>query len=181
MISSAYAATAVSEHSPDPGVAFPPFDASTFASQLFWLAIAFGALYWIMARVALPRMAELLETRRARIAADLDRAASAQSKAQAAGEAYEKALADARANAQSIAQATRDKLAAESDARRKRVEGDLAEKLAASERQMADTKARALANVDQIAAEAAVAIVERLTGAAPSPADASAAVAAARA
>jgi len=181
MISSAYAATAASGHGPDAGVAFPPFDPSTFVSQLFWLAIAFGALYWVMSRFAVPRMEQLLEVRRAKIAADLKHAADMQAKAQAAGEAYEKSLADARANAQTIAQQTQSKLNAEADAKRKTVEADLASKLAAAEKQMADTKAKALANVDAIASDAAAAIIERLTGKTPSPGDVAAAVAGAKA
>lgn len=179
MISSAYAATA-SGNTPDAGVAFPPFDPSSFASQLFWLAIAFGALYWIMSRIALPRMEQLLEVRRSKIASDLKHAADMQAKAQAAGEAYEKSLADARANAQSIAQQTRDKLNAEAEAKRKSVEADLAAKLSSAEKQMADAKAKALANVDSIASDAAAAIIERLTGKAPAAGDVAAAVAAAK-
>jgi F-type H+-transporting ATPase subunit b len=178
MISSAYAATAPA--SPDAGVVFPPFDASTFVSQLFWLAIAFGALYWTMSRIALPRMTDLLEARRARIAADVARATEAQAKAQSAGEAYEKSLADARANAQGIAQKTRADLAAATDARRASLEADLAAKLAAADRSMAESKTRALGNVDQIATDAAAAIVERLIGKAPAASDVAAAVAAAK-
>ena len=176
MISAAYAATA----KPDAGVSFPPFDASNFTSQIFWLVVAFGALYWTMSRIALPRMAQLLEDRRARIAADLDQATQMQAGAQKAGEAYEKSLTDARGNAQKIAQDTRAKLNADADTRRKTVEAELAEKLAAAEKQMSDMKSRALANVDTIATDAASAIIERLIGKAPASADVAAAVAAAK-
>ena len=57
------------EHIPssEHGRAFPPFDAQTFASQLFWFALAFIALYLLMSRVALPRVGSILEARRQRI------------------------------------------------------------------------------------------------------------------
>ena len=51
---------------------FPPFDSTTFASQLLWFAITFALLYYLMAKVALPRIAGILEDRRDRIASDLD-------------------------------------------------------------------------------------------------------------
>ena len=51
---------------------FPPFDSSTFSSQLIWLAITFGLFYYLMSRVALPRISGILETRSDRIAQDLD-------------------------------------------------------------------------------------------------------------
>ena len=57
-ISTALAATAATqgaEHGDKSG-SFPPFDPATFSSQLLWLAITFGFFYFIMARVALPRI-----------------------------------------------------------------------------------------------------------------------------
>ena len=164
MISSAYAAT------PDaPGGAFPPFDSSTFVGQLFWLVIFFGALYWLMSKVALPRVASILEERKDRVARDLADAAAAKTKAEGAMTAYEKSLADARGKAQGIAQATRDRVNAASDVKRKSLEADLGAKLAAAEKTVAETKAKALGNVESIATDAAGAIVERLIGKAPAP------------
>jgi F-type H+-transporting ATPase subunit b len=155
---------------------FPPFDASTFPSQLVWFFIAFGFLYWFMSKRALPQIATVIENRKARIARDLDDATIMQQKADAAAAAHEKTLADARAKAQSVAQAARDQLQAEADAKRKTLEDELAAKLAAAEQQIAATRAQAMTNVSQIARDAAGAIVERLGGRAPDPATVAAAV-----
>jgi F-type H+-transporting ATPase subunit b len=149
--------------------AFPPFDPHTFAPQLVWLAIIFGALYLLMSRVALPRVENILETRRARIAGDLDDAADMQQKAKDAGVAYEKTLADARGKAQTMAQQMRDQLAAESAAKRKALEDQLNAKLAESERSIGATKSQAMTHVTEIATTAAAEIVAQITG---KPADA---------
>jgi F-type H+-transporting ATPase subunit b len=158
----------------EPG--FPPFDPSHFPSQLLWFAIAFGFLYWFMAKRALPQIGKVIEDRKARIAADLDDATRMQQKADAAAAAHEKTLADARAKAQSLAQAARDQAAADADAKRKTLEDDLAAKLADSEKQIAATRAQAMTNVSAIARDAAGAIVERLGGKAADPAALAAAV-----
>ena len=63
---------------------FPPFDPSTFASQLVWFAIAFGFLYWYMSKRGLPQLGAVIEGRKARIARDLDDATAMQQKADAA-------------------------------------------------------------------------------------------------
>lgn len=158
--------------------AFPPFDPTTFAPTLVWLVITFGLLYWLMSRIALPRVAEILETRRSRIEADLANAAAAQKSADEAAAAYEKTLADAKSNAQATAQQMRARITGESDVRRKSLEEGLNAKIAAAETQIAQSKAQAMSNVAAIAQDAASDIVKRLTGRAPDAAAISAAVSA---
>ena len=159
---------------------FPPFDVRTFPSQLLWLAISFGLLYYYMSKRFLPGVGAVIEARKARIAKDLDEATAMQQKADSAAAAHEKALADARAKAHSLAQATRDKLAAEADARRKALEEELSAKLAAAEAQIAATRDRAMSNVADIAKDATAAIVERLIGRAADPGVVASAVEAAK-
>ena len=155
---------------------FPPFDPRTFPSQIVWLFIAFGLLYWYMAKRALPQIGTVIENRKARIAKDLDDATRMQRQADEAAAAHEKMLAEARAKAQGTAQAARDQLAAELEAKRKALEDELAAKLAEAERQIAETRARAMTNVAEIARDATGAIVERLGGRPPDPKTVAAAV-----
>src|SRR5690606_29974529 len=89
------------------GSNFPPFDPSTFPSQLLWLAITFGLFYLFLKRVVLPRIGGILEVRRDRIAQDLDQASRMKEEADAAVAAYEQELAEARKKAASIAQEDR--------------------------------------------------------------------------
>jgi F-type H+-transporting ATPase subunit b len=156
--------------------AFPPFQSETFASQLVWLAITFVALYLLMSRVALPRIASIFEERRDRIADDLAEAQRFKDESEGAMANYEKALADARNRAQGIANETRDQMSREADERRKTLESQLNAKLAEAERTIATTKSTAMANVRGIAVEAASAIVERLVGSAPAAASVESAV-----
>lgn len=146
---------------------FPPFQSQHFPSQLLWLTLSFALLYVLMSRVALPRIGAILEDRRKRIADDLKAAQGFKEQSDAASAAYDKALAEARARAQSIANATRERHAAEAGARQRRLEAELHERLAAAERTIAATRSAAMANVRGIAAGTAAAIVERLIGQAP--------------
>lgn len=148
--------------------AFPPFQSQTFASQLVWLAIAFVLLYVLMAKVALPRVGAIIESRQKRIADDIADAGRLKQQSDEAVTAYEKALADARARAQAIANETRDRQAAAADARRKTLEAELNSKLVEAEKTIATTKQAAMSNVRAIAEDATRAIVERLIGLAPS-------------
>ncbi len=151
------------------GAAFPPFATETFGGQLLWLAITFGLLYFLLSRLVLPRLTGIIEGRREAIARDLDEAAAMKTRAEEAGAAYEKSLAEAKGRAQTLAQETRATLSAESDAKRKAIEADLGQRLAQAEATIAAKKADAMSNVRGIARDTATAIVERLIGRAPSP------------
>ena len=146
---------------------FPPFQADTFASQLVSLVIAFGLLYIIVSRIALPRMKSVLDARQGAIDSDLTEAQKLRDQSDTALKAYETDLASARAKAVGIGTEIRDKLNAEAEANRKSVEAQLATKLAAAEKTIAETRTAAMGNVRSIAADAAGAIVQRLTGTTP--------------
>ncbi|MDE1173048.1 MAG: F0F1 ATP synthase subunit B [Parvibaculaceae bacterium] len=143
---------------------FPPFKAQTFPSQLLWLVISFGLLYVLLSRIALPRIATVLEDRRDRIADDLDQAALLKRQADEAIAAYELALTQARARAHAIAQETRDQLHAEVEKTRHGLESKLSAKTAEAEAQITATKDKALGNVRLVAIDVAGEVVARLLG-----------------
>jgi F-type H+-transporting ATPase subunit b len=146
---------------------FPPFQKDTFASQLVSLVIAFVALYLIVSRIALPRVGKTIDDRQNAIDRDLADAQKLKDESDGALRAYESELAAARSRAQAIGAETREKLSAASEAERKKLEERLSLKLADAEKTIASTRATAMRNVRGIAADAAAAIVQRLTGIAP--------------
>jgi F-type H+-transporting ATPase subunit b len=146
---------------------FPPFQRDTFASQLVSLLIAFVALYLIVSRIALPRVGKTIDDRQNAIEGDLAQAQKLKDDSDNALRAYESELAQARSRAQSISAENREKLNAASEAERKVLEKKLSHKLADAEKTIASTREKAMSNVRGIAADAAGAIVQRLTGVKP--------------
>jgi F-type H+-transporting ATPase subunit b len=165
-------------HAADEHGAFPPFDPATYGSQLLWLAVTFGFLYWFLSKVALPRLGGIIEERDNRVAADLAAAGKLSEESNAALAAYEQALAEARQRAQGIAGEARNRSKAETDAERARLEAQVNARMTEAEARIADVKGRALAEVDTIARDATAALVETLIGPRASPAEISAAVSA---
>lgn len=167
--------TGVAHNEPASGV-FPPFDTSTYASQLLWLVLTFGVFYMLMQKVIVPRVGGILENRHDRIAQDLDEASRLKAEADAAIETYERELSAAKAKAGQIASAARDDAKAKADAERAAIEAELNQKVAAAEARIADIKAKAFAEVDTIAVDTVGSIVEQLIGAKATAADIKAAV-----
>jgi F-type H+-transporting ATPase subunit b len=143
---------------------FPPLDSKTFPSQLFWLVIFFAALYLLMSRLVLPRIAAILEARRNRIEGDLARASALKEETEAALNSYQKALSDARGNANDIAKSTRETVNADISAKQHALDADLSAKAQAAEAAIGKSKAKAMASVNDIAADTAADIVAALTG-----------------
>jgi F-type H+-transporting ATPase subunit b len=143
---------------------FSPLDAGTFVPQLVWLALAFGLLYVLLKRFALPRVGEVIEERRERIQRDFEKAEQLKLDTEQALANYEQALAEARAKSNAIAKDVRDKLAAEVDKERAAVDAKIALKVSEAEKRIAQSKAKAMASVGDIAAETASAVVSKLLG-----------------
>ena len=142
----------------------PQLNTHDFAPQLFWLAVTFGVLYVLMKRVALPRVSEVIEERGDRIRRDLDAAERLKGDTEKALSAYEKALADARGNAGTIARETRAKLARETDQEKTNVDSQIAIKVAEAETRISGMKTKALASVNEIAADTAGALISKILG-----------------
>jgi F-type H+-transporting ATPase subunit b len=155
---------------------FPPFEPVYFPSQILWLAIVFSLFYVFLKRVALPRVGRTLETRRDRIAQDLDRAASMKNEADAAIAAYEQELVEARRRAAGIAQEAHEAARKEADARRAEIEASLDAKLLEAEQRITTIKQAAMQDVGTIAADTVREIVRRLIGASVKDDEAKAAV-----
>ena len=147
----------------------PQLDPSGFEPQLIWLAITFVTLYFLLPRIALPRIGEVIEERRDRIQRDIDEAERLNAETERAIAAYEQALAEARAKAHAIAQEARAALDAEVAEERGRVEAEIAERTAKAEARIASARDAAMAHVDEVAADTAAAILEKLIGARASP------------
>ncbi|HLT76536.1 MAG TPA: F0F1 ATP synthase subunit B' [Ferrovibrio sp.] len=155
----------------------PQLETATFLPQLVWLLITFVLLYVLMAKVALPRVAAVVDERKRRLDQDLAEAARLKRETEAAIAEYEQALAAARTQAQAIAGEARAQISAETAAQRSKVEAEIAEKTRAAEASINAAKQQALSQLTSVAADAAADVVARLSGTAPSADAVNAAVA----
>jgi F-type H+-transporting ATPase subunit b len=142
----------------------PQFDPQFFLPQLFWLAVLFAILYLLMSRVALPRVAEVLETRQDRIAHDLDRAEELKKQADAALKAYEAAHAEARGKAQALLAEAQAQAQADAARRNEEVAARLAREAEAAAERIDRARAAAMAEVREVAAELAAEAARKVAG-----------------
>jgi F-type H+-transporting ATPase subunit b len=155
---------------------FPPFDTTTFPSQLFWLAVTFAFLFVMLWKVAGPRINGVITSRRGAINADIAAAQKARGDAEGASVAYQTALAGARARANAHAEENRQTLNGEIAKAKGLADDEAHRAMSAAQARIEATQVQARGAVAKAAEEAAIAIVARLTGETVSSAEAAAAV-----
>ncbi|WP_299686306.1 F0F1 ATP synthase subunit B' [uncultured Tateyamaria sp.] len=146
------------------GPGMPQLDVTTFGNQIFWLLIALVVIYFVLSRVALPRIAGILAERQGTITNDLAAAEDLKARASEAEAAYDKALADARAEAQRIAGETRAAIQGDLDAAIAKADAEISAKAAESEKAIGDIRAGAQEAIKEVAADAAKDIVALMGG-----------------
>jgi F-type H+-transporting ATPase subunit b len=142
----------------------PQLDVTTFLPQIIWLAITFIVLYLLMAKLGLPRISRVLETRNRTIEGDLEKAQQMKVEAEAVIAAYERALAEARQQAQLTLKETTERLNAEAAERQRQTAEKLGAETTAAERRIVEARNAALANIRDMAVEVARAAASRLAG-----------------
>jgi F-type H+-transporting ATPase subunit b len=144
----------------------PQLDVSTFAPQLFWLAITFVVLYLLMAKLGLPRVSAILDARRKRQDDDLARASELKAEAEAALAAYQKTMAEARAEAQATIRERAEQFAAKAAEQQRQLGEALTAQTKAAEQEIVAAKERAFAEIRHVAVDVARSVTEKLTGSA---------------
>lgn len=142
----------------------PQLDPSSYPSQIFWLIVTFALLYWLLSKRALPRVADVLETRQDRIAADLDRAQALRQEAEEAMAQHEKLVADAQARARAELDAANERIQAEAARQEAELERSLQQQLGEADQRIAAAREAALKALEDVARDSARDAVGRLVG-----------------
>ena len=154
--------TAVAAGPSEPGL--PQLDIATWPSQLFWLVVLFAAGYLVMAKIVTPRIGTVLEERRQTVDSDLDKARHASAEAATIREKYEADLNKARGEAADVAREAAAEASKNAEAAEAKTAKKLAEKVAKAEAKLAEAKNSALANLNEVAAAAAIEAVSQVAG-----------------
>lgn len=133
-------------------------------SQVVWMALIFAALYVLLARWALPQVATVLESRDARITADLDTARLAKVQADAAVAEVHAATRRASTEAQTAIAAAVAQAKADAAEQARTADERLDAQLAEAEQRIAAARKAAMAALRDVATETTAAVVSRLTG-----------------
>ena len=140
----------------------PQLDFSTFGNQIFWLIVTLVVIYFVLSRIALPRIAAVLAERQGTITNDIAKAEDLKKQAAEAEEAYEKALSNARLEAQKIAEETREQIKGQVADAQAKADAEISAKTAEGEKEIEAIRASAMTNVEAVAKDTAAALISAL-------------------
>ena len=152
-------ATQDAAHAAEASVGMPQLDFATFPNQIFWLVVSIIVLYFIVSKVALPRIGSVIEDRHNAVANDIEQAAEFKRKAEDAEAAYNAALTEARSQAMQIAGEAKAEIKADVDAAIAKADAEIAAKSAESAVRIDEIRASALKSIEEVAGVAANDIV----------------------
>ncbi|HEY9579580.1 MAG TPA: ATPase [Rhizorhapis sp.] len=153
--------------------------AATYSSQIFWLLLIFGFVFFAIGLGMFPKVESTVDARDKRISDDLEAAKAASARADEIEEEYRIQTGEDRAAAQKITQLAKEKAAKAAERRLADADAKISEKIGAAEAEIAAATASAMTEIEVIAAEAAQDMVAKISGATASAAAASNAVKAA--
>ncbi|MGB1234897.1 MAG: F0F1 ATP synthase subunit B' [Planktomarina sp.] len=142
----------------------PQLDLSTFPNQIFWLVVTLVVIYFVLSKIALPRIGGALADRAQTITDDLATAEELKQKAVEAENAYNKALADARSEAQKIAADMRADVQADMDAEMAKADAEISAKAAEAAKTLSAIRDSAMDSVKAVATDTAQEIVKAMGG-----------------
>ena len=158
------------------GGGLPQFEFQHWFGQIVYLILLFAILYWLMAKVFVPRLRGVIDQRAATISDAVSAARQVQAEAAGQAEAAKAEVEAARASSRSMAAAAKARVIEQANTRAAEEEAVVNARIAEAETAIGKTRDAAMTNVAAIASDTAAAIVERLTGKAPTGAEAAAAV-----
>ncbi|MGF1593207.1 MAG: F0F1 ATP synthase subunit B' [Kiloniellaceae bacterium] len=142
----------------------PQLDPSVWPTQIFWLAITFIALYLVVWRVALPRIADVLEARQRKLDDDLKKATALKEEAETILAEYERMRAEAQAAAHDALQKAQNEMKAEAERQGQDLAARLARQTEEAEARIGEAKSTALASLEGTVNEVVAAATEKLIG-----------------
>jgi F-type H+-transporting ATPase subunit b len=143
---------------------FPPFNTSTYPSQIFWLTVTFVALLLVMWRVAVPKIGGVIAERKGRIQTELAKAEESRKQAERAAAAYQAPILEARERARAASEQSRTQMAREFERAKQTADTEVHRKTTEAQERIAAMQRQARWHITQAAEDAVVDIVARLTG-----------------
>jgi len=138
--------------------------AETYSSQIFWLLLSFGFVFFVIGLGMVPKVQGTADARDVKISGDLDAAKAAFARADQAEADYRTRDAESRAAAQAVLAKAKAEAAKDSERKLAAVDAEVANLISTAEARIQAASHAAMEQIETVAADAARDMVARISG-----------------
>ena len=142
----------------------PQLNPEFWISQIFWLTLVFGSLYVLLAKLILPKISDNLESRKSKIAENIEDAEKKREESDQKLKDYEKIIANSKVEAKNIFNQAREKILRDINKKKENMEKEVNEEIKKAEKEILDLKKKSPEKINKIAIEASADIVKQIIG-----------------
>ncbi len=145
----------------------PQLSSAFWVSQLFWLVTTFMTMLFLMSKVIVPKIADVVEGRNKRINSDLESAENYRDNAENVLKEYEESLVDARKQAENTLVSTKDEIAKLISQKESEISARLSKEIEAGQSKIVEAKKSAMSEVKEISVGVSTEMLEKIIGTKP--------------
>jgi len=143
----------------------PQLNPEFWISQIFWLILAFGSLYILLAKFILPKISNNLEARKSQIAENIEAAEKKREESDKKLKDYEKIINDAKNEAKNILNQAREKILRNINSKKESLEKEIDIEIKKAEKEILDFKNESPEKINKIAIETSTDLIKKIIGA----------------
>ena len=142
----------------------PQLNPEFWISQIFWLTITFGILYFILSKFILPKISTNLEIRKSQILENIEAAEKQRIESELKIEEYEKIVQNSKNEAKSHFKQTREKLLKDINIKKETLDKGLNKEIQKAETEIQELRNKAPEKIKKIAVETSSDLIQQLIG-----------------
>jgi len=146
-------------------VGMPQLNPEFWISQIFWLTITFGILYFVLSKLILPKISANLEVRKSQILDNIEAAEKQREESELKIEEYAKIIQASKNEAKNYFKQARGKLLKEIDFKKNTLDKELNLEIQKAQSEIQELRDRAPEKINKIAIETSKDLLQQLIGA----------------
>jgi F-type H+-transporting ATPase subunit b len=142
----------------------PQLDPTYWASQAFWLILIFTLFYFILSKLFIPKIKDIIDDRESKIKNDLDEAQRLKDVAEKKLKEYEQSIENGKKEVQKILFESKNKLGADIQGKKKLFEKEIEVELKNTEKEIKKFKEESIQGISAISEEISSNVLEAISG-----------------
>ena len=143
----------------------PQLNPEFWISQIFWLTLTFGTLYFILSKLILPKISANLELRKSQIQENIEAAEKQRESSEAKIKEYDEIILKSKLEAKNIFREAREKVIKDINSKQNVLDKQIDEEIQKAEKEIQILKDNAPAKINKIAIETSSELLKKLIGA----------------